>query len=1158
MTQSNTPNPYPSADSLLLHHYAENAYLDYAVATVKGRALAQVQDGLKPVQRRILFAMNQLGLKASAKHVKSARVVGDVLGKYHPHGDSAAYEAMVRMAQGFSLRYPLIDGQGNFGSRDGDSAAAMRYCFPAGTRIATEKGWVPIEKLVSPEQIAQLHEAGFGANVKLSLNVESILGAEEAVRFVYSGVQDLLKVRTREGYSVRCTPNEPFLVLSNNGRFIWREAQKLSPGDVVCMRRDRARPPDPDQLLTETALSVAANVRRLPLRMNEHLMRALGSLVVMPYVHLSEDELTVRGSEEDIESFALRLQRTFAFSSFVKQKLAGTSQEKEQSPQWELTCRCPHTVQALAAMGVKTQEGGLTEVPSVVWKASHLEMLAFLDDVIATLATSTTDTHVTFTCTSKHEALLQGLKLLWLCEAGGESTPVRAEQDQFVLDVTLPCTVDTDRHTAFRQLQRLGHPLAKSTDVDPHVWDDIEGANYHFEAVDTVAPEGREHVYDLTVAGTHAFVAEGFIVHNTEARLAPIAELLLSEVNQGTVDFKPNYDGSFEEPVLLPSRLPFLLLNGTSGIAVGLAADIPPHNAREVSKAAVTLLRNPKATLDDLLEHIQGPDFPEGAQLVSSAQDIKAAYEGGQGTLRVRARWVKEDLARNQWQLVITELPYQVSTRVVLQELDTLTNPQVPAGKKSLTQAQMNLKQMALDLLEKAVDESDKSNPVRLVLVPRTSKVDPQALISFLLSHTSLESTVKMNFNVITMEGKPETQGLRALLEAWTGYRLDTVRRRSEQERKTALARAHVLEGRLTAFNSVDAIIRVIREAQEPKAELMAQFGLSEIQADDILEMRLRQLNSLEGEKLKAELADLHKTIANLDAILTQDKLLRNLVIKELEADTAKFGDDRRTLVKHEAKMVQATTAPSVMKEPLTVVLSKNLWLKAYRGHAVEDSALAFKHGDALAFKVECLTTDTLVLFDTKGRLYNIAASGVPQGRGDGMPLSTFCELPDGAKPLAMFQLDDEAQYLFASSTGYGFLAGAKGFHTRLKAGKSFADADTGYLHAPIKKNADTPYLLACASDAKALLFALDEVKQLPNGGKGVMLQDLSEGAHLEALFPVPAPGESQSLSLEVQELASGKALTLTLSPEELKKLLGKRARKGAFLPKKVAVTSKR
>lgn len=747
-------------NKLVLDTYAEDAYLQYAMAVVKARALAQVEDGLKPVQRRILFAMLQLGLRSSAKAVKSARVVGDVLGKYHPHGDQSVYDALVRMSQPFTLRYPLIEGQGNFGSLDGDSAAAMRY---------------------------------------------------------------------------------------------------------------------------------------------------------------------------------------------------------------------------------------------------------------------------------------------------------------------------------------------------------------------------------------------------TEAKLSPLAELLLSELGQGTVDYTANYDGTLQEPSLSPARLPVLLLNGTMGIAVGMAADVPPHNLREVVGACIKVVQDPQASLDDVLQYILGPDFPGGGQLVSAPSDIRTVYASGRGSLRCRARWVKEDQSRGQWQIVVTELPYQVSTKKILEQIDVLTNPQPPAGKKTITQQQANLKMVGLDYLEKVVDESDKDNSIRLVIVPRNSKVDPDAMMAFLLANTSLEDSVSVNMTLIGLDGKPSTKGVLEVIQEWATFRLETVRRRTAFELDGVQKRIHILEGRHLVFLNLDAVIKTIREAEDPKAELMSRFGLSEIQSEDILEMRLRQLNKLEGFKLEKELDELRAQMARLTKLLSSEKELRALIVKELQADAAKYGDDRRTVIKPEAKAQNAVQVRTVVEEDLTVVVSKNLWVKAYKGRNLPDDAFTVKAGDSVAFKVETSTINQVFMLDSKGRAYSFAASSVPAGRGDGSPLSTFAEVQPGAKPFAFFSGTGDEQVLFAGLKGYGFVAQLKNLNTRQRSGKSFLVLDDSEQPlAPVFLPSLDGYLALGSSEGKMLVFKTDEVKALPNGGKGVMLMALDEPHTLHKVLLAQADGLVASLRDE-----KGKSSKLKLSGEEWLKFVGRRARKGTFLPKK-------
>ena len=695
-----------SGESLTLAHYAERAYLEYALSVVKGRALPDVCDGQKPVQRRILYAMDRMGLGFSgntgAKPVKSARVVGDVLGRYHPHGDSAAYEAMVRMAQDFSLRYPLIDGQGNFGSRDGDGAAAMRY---------------------------------------------------------------------------------------------------------------------------------------------------------------------------------------------------------------------------------------------------------------------------------------------------------------------------------------------------------------------------------------------------TEARLAPIARLLLDEIDMGTVDFMPNYDGSTEEPKQLPARLPFVLLNGASGIAVGLATEVPSHNLREVATAAVALIKNDKLPDTELFEIVQGPDFPGGGQIISSPQDIADAYRTGRGSLKVRARWKIEDLARGQWQLVVTELPPGTSSQKVLEEIEELTNPKIKTGKKALTAEQTQLKATVLSVLDAVRDESSKDAAVRLVFEPKSRTVEQQELITTLLAHTSLESSSSINMTMIGVDGKPVQKGLRQVLTEWIGFRLETVTRRTQHRLNKVLDRIHILEGRQTVLLNIDEVIAIIRNSDEPKAALIERFKLSDRQAEDILEIRLRQLARLEAIKIEQELSDLRGEQAKLEDILNNPGVLKRTVVKEIEADAKQYGDERRTLIQAEKRAVAEV---KVIDEPVTVVISQKGWVRARTGHGHDPASFAFKAGDGLYGTFECRTVDPLIVFGTNGRVYSVAVSALPGARGDGQPITTMIELESGTQPQHYLAGNADQTILLANSGGFGLLAKLGDLITRQKGGKGFLTLDEGDAVLPpvVVKPEHTQVACLC-EDGRMLVFGLDELKLQSNGGRGLTLMDV-------------------------------------------------------------------
>ncbi len=747
-----------AGDALTLARYAERAYLDYAVSVVKGRALPDVCDGQKPVQRRILYAMNEMGLGPSAKPVKSARVVGDVLGKFHPHGDVAAYDALVRMAQSFTLRYPLIDGQGNFGSRDGDGAAAMRY---------------------------------------------------------------------------------------------------------------------------------------------------------------------------------------------------------------------------------------------------------------------------------------------------------------------------------------------------------------------------------------------------TEARLTPYAKLLLDEIDQGTVDFAANYDGSTEEPALLPARLPMLLLNGASGIAVGMATEVPPHNLREVAAAAVALLKNPQAGIDALMASVQGPDFPGGGQIISSPAEIREAYATGRGSLKVRARHAIEDLARGQWQLVVTELPHGVSAQKVLEEIEELTNPKPRPGKKSLTPEQLQLRQTVLAVLDAVRDESGKDAPVRLVFEPKTSRIDQQELLRVLRAHTSLETGASMNLVMIGLDGRPRQKGLVEILAEWCEFRVRTVTRRTGHRLAKVGDRIHILEGRQRVLLNIDEVIRIIRESDEPKAALVAAFGLSDRQAEDILEIRLRQLARLEAIRIEQELAELRAERQSLEALLASPAAMRRQVVREIEADARQYGDARRTLVEAAER---TTTELRVAEEPVTVIVSEKGWVRARQGHGHDAAQFGYKAGDAAYGAFEVMTTDQLYAIATNGRVYSVPVSQLPSARGDGAPITSFVELEPGSRIDHAFAAPAEAGVLFASGRGNGLACQAGDLAGRTRQGKSFMTLEPGDV--PLRPALLAPEMarvLCVSTEGKALVLDLGEVKMLRNGGRGVILMGLDPKDTLRQAIAFGPVGE------RVRGTGRGaKAVDRVFGAGALEAWAGVRARKGRFLEPRV------
>ncbi len=783
-----------SDDDLALATYAQRAYLEYALSVVKGRALPDVADGQKPVQRRILYVMDQMGLgyggaggNTAASAVKSARVVGDVLGKFHPHGDTSTYDALVRMAQDFSLRYPLVDGQGNFGSRDGDGAAAYRY---------------------------------------------------------------------------------------------------------------------------------------------------------------------------------------------------------------------------------------------------------------------------------------------------------------------------------------------------------------------------------------------------TEARLAKITRLLLEEIDEGTVDFGPNYDGKEEEPRQLPARLPFALLNGASGIAVGMATEIPSHNLREVADACVALVKNAKLTDDELFALLPGPDYPGGGQIISPVSDIQDAYRSGRGSLKVRARWKIEDLARGQWQLVVTELPPGVSTKRVLEELDEITNPKVKAGKKALTQEQNQLKATVMAVLDDMRDESSKDAAVRIVFEPKSRTIGQDELARTLLAHTSLETSASINLTSVGLDGKPTQKPLRDMLTEWIEFRQTTITRRSQYRLQKVLDRIHILEGRQLVLLNIDEVIAIIRESDEPKAALVARFNLSERQADDILDIRLRQLARLEAIKIEQELAELRKEQSGLEDILNSPASLKRLMVKEIEADAKQFADARRTLIQAEKK---AVVEVKVLDEPVTVVISAKGWVRARQGHGHDAAAFAFKAGDALYGTFECRTIDNLLVFGSNGRVYTVPVASLPGARGDGQPITTLIDLDAGTQPLHFFAGPEGATLLLSGSGGYGFLARVEHMLSRQRGGKAFITVGAGeqicrpslaawdlkekVASAPDQSAQAAMQSVACthvacaSTGGRILTFEITELKVMEKGGRGLTLIDLEPKDMLAGaaaytrsvrISGIGRGGKPREETLEIRSLNNaraararkGKAADLGFKPNDVERVL--------------------
>jgi topoisomerase-4 subunit A len=675
-------------------------------------------------------------------------------------------------------------------------------------------------------------------------------------------------------------------------------------------------------------------------------------------------------------------------------------------------------------------------------------------------------------------------------------------------------------------------------------------------------PHGDQSVYDALVRLAQDFTMryplidgegnfgsrdgdEAAAYRYTEARLTRFADVLLAEIDSGTVDFIDNYDGTRQEPVVLPARLPVVLLNGASGIAVGMATEIPSHNLNEVANAAIALIRDPSLSIAGLMKYIKGPDFPGGGQITSTREELREAYSSGRGLVRVRARWTIERLARGQWQLVVHELPPGTSARKVLEEIESITNPQPKAGKKSVSPEQQREKQLMLSMLDRARDESDRQHPVRLVFEPKTSRIDETEFVNLLLAKTSMEGNAPINLVMVGRDGRPTGKTLKDVLAEWIEFRLATVTRRTKFRLGKVLDRIHVLEGRMIVLLNVDKVIKIIRNADDPKADLIKAFKLTERQADDILDMRLRMLAKLEHIKIEQELAEQKKEQKALEKILGSKKALDDLVIGEIETDAKTFGDARRTKIEVAER---AEIETPVIDDPITVIFSRNGWVRARQGHGIDAAALTFKEGDALQALIECRTVDPVIFLDSKGRAYTVEGASLPPARGDGAPASSLVDAQNGARIVQCVAGKPETAVIVATSGGYGFLSKIVEMVSNRRAGREFMTVREGDVPlAPFAyEDADGNHVVAVSEHGRLLAFEMAELGYLARG-RGVIVMGLDKGEKLVAV------AMTAKRAITVRGTGrGGKEKEVRVAGAEFTHHIGHRANKGRVLPEKV------
>ncbi|MEC7689459.1 MAG: DNA topoisomerase IV subunit A [Pseudomonadota bacterium] len=611
----------------------------------------------------------------------------------------------------------------------------------------------------------------------------------------------------------------------------------------------------------------------------------------------------------------------------------------------------------------------------------------------------------------------------------------------------------------------------------------------------------------------------------TEARLSRFSEVLLNELGQGTVDWMPNFDGTLKEPKVLPARLPHILLNGVTGIAVGMATDIPPHNVREVANACAMLLDDSKAELADVLEHVQGPDFPTDAEIITPRADIRKIYETGRGSIKMRAVYTEEN-----GDIVITALPHQASGGKVLEQIA----------------AQMQAKK--LPMVSDLRDESDHENPTRLVITPRSNRVDSEQLMQHLFATTDLEKSYRVNLNMIGLDGRPQVKDLRTILAEWLVYRKDTVTRRLQYRLDKVLARLHILEGLMIAFLNIDEVIEIIRTFDEPKAELMRRFSLSDKQAEAILELKLRHLAKLEEMKIKGEQDELEEERQKLETLLGSDRRLKTLIKKEILADAEKYGDDRRSPLVERGEAKALSEKELIPSEAVTVVLSEKGWARCAKGHDVDAEGLSYKAGDGFLASAKGRSNQPAVFLDTSGRAFSCDAHGLPSARSQGEPLTGRFSVVGGEQFTDVLMGDDEQRYLIASDAGYGFVGKFADMISKNKAGKAFLSLPTAAkVITPQRVNdIESDWCLAISNEGRMLLFPLRDLPSLAKGKGNKIINIPSAKAQTREEFVCCLAVVPDGASVKV---VAGKR-SMTLSPADLEHYQGERGRRGNKLPR--------
>ncbi|MEO7198239.1 MAG: DNA gyrase subunit A [Solirubrobacterales bacterium] len=1100
-----------------------SAYLDYAMSVIVGRALPDVRDGLKPVHRRVLYAMHDLGLQPNRPYRKSAFIVGEVMGKYHPHGDQSIYDTLVRMAQEFSLRYPLVDGQGNFGSIDDDPPAAMRYCVTGETRVRLAGGSVRIGDL------AEGMEANSDRDLEMTV-LDRLARPVTASKLFHSGDHPTLKLRTREGFELTGTENHPLLCLVDVAGVpmpLWKTLEEISSGDRVLINRT-ARPDEADALTNDefdTALLLGAFVsegfvsekragfNNLDREFFDSVVQAYDS-VVGGRRYVSNRTIASGSSLWELDIHNLTELRA---SPLVE--LLGSRSAAKSIPEAIWSGRVESKRVFLRALF--EGDGCVSMLPRNSIQVSYstrsrrlardVQALLLEFGVISRISTGKNG-EVKVVISNRRDARLfaervgfHGVKQVKLdalmASLPAEGRGISRDYVPFVADyIRSSCEsrwTDRDwltRHNIDRVDRWERDGVAIATRIEsPEVRDVVRPlvtGDYFYAEVEWVESAGIQPVYSIKVdTEDHSFITDGFVSHNTEARLERLATEMLRDIEAETVDFGPNYDESSAEPLVLPARFPNLLVNGSSGIAVGMATNIPPHNLREVVAGVQAYMDDPEIDTEGLMKHVKGPDFPGGGTIMGG-EGIREAYRSGRGSVRVRAKAHIEPIKSGKEAIIVSELPFTVRKGgeggLIMKIADLVRD-------KKITEVS--------DLR----DESDRSG-MRLVIELKRDAI-PMVALNKLYKHTQMQATFGVNM-VSLVDGVPRTLSLKQMIHHYVLHQREVVVRRTQYQLRQAEARAHVLEGILIALDNLDAVIALIRGSANPddaRAGLISEFELTEIQAQAILDMRLQRLTALESEKVRAEHAELMKKITELRTILGDEKRIDGLISEELADLVDRYGDERRT----EIAFAEGDVAIEDMIADQQMVISlsasgyaKRLPLATYRqqhrgGKGV--TGMNLKEGDYIEHLHICSTHDYLLFFTNRGKVYRLKVYELPEGQrtSRGKALVNVLPLRDGERVMAVIPTRDftEGKYLaFATAKGLIKKTEFPKYNTPIRADGIIAikvRPDDELVQVRLTSGEDD--ILMVSREGKASRFSEDRIRAMGRDTTGVRGMNVSD-----------------------------------------------------------------